>query len=333
MCEEHELKYIGSQIRQGVVNTIRCAVSSLAKYKASGVKVGRLKFKSHLGCLNLQQYGSTHLLKPGKIRIQGVGWVKIHGLDQLPNIEEVEFANAKLLNTPKGYYVAVTTYTNKKLEEPKQYLPEIGIDMGCSTSITVSDERTMNVRVEEPVRLKRLQRKFARQTLNHTRRTNNSSKTLKQIKRIYQSITNRKNDIANKIVSCLLKHERVYMQDEMLAKWQKNGHGRAVQHSVLGRVKSKLKQSPRVIVLDKSVATTKTCYCGNYVNVGKFEKTFHCPKCGCTEPRDLHGARMMPFLGKKPEVKKTVGPGWSEFTPADMESLRLIAKPSATSVA
>lgn len=55
------------------------------------------------------------------------------------------------------------------------------------------------------------------------------------------------------------------------------GHGKAVQHSILGRVKAKLKQLPNVVILDKFIPTTKFCYrCGKTINISPYDKTVSC---------------------------------------------------------
>jgi putative transposase len=219
------------------------------------------------------------------------------------------------LNTPKGYYVAITVYRDKK-HETKEYLPEIGIDMGCSTSITTSDGRKIDVKIEETERLKRLQREFSKRKKG----SNNRTKTLKKIQREYQNITNKKNDAANKIVAELLEHEKVYMQDEQLSTWKKSGHGKAVQRSVLGRVKAKLVHNSRVVVLDRFVPTTKYCSrCGKRHDEMKlWDRTFEC-ECGVSEDRDVHAAKNMVWFGKKLKV----GQGLAEVTP--MESRPLLS--------
>ena len=56
------------------------------------------------------------------------------------------------------------------------------------------------------------------------------------------------------------------MQDENIKGWQKGLFGKQVQNSALGTIKSKLKQSGRVIMLDRNLPTTKWCHkCGNIV--------------------------------------------------------------------
>ena len=109
--------------------------------------------------------------------------------------------------------------------------------MGCETSITYSDGSKKSVQIEESGRMKRLQRKFAKQVKG----SNNRNRTRKLIQVEYQKLKNKKHDISNKILSELKYYDNVIIQDEQLSKWMKNGHGKKVQHSCLGRIKSKLK--------------------------------------------------------------------------------------------
>jgi putative transposase len=316
--ETRAFSYLSVAEQQAVHSEILSNIRTLSSLKKSGKKVGRLKFRSEVRSINLKQAGATHrILTSKKIRIQGVsGKLTVNGLKQFYD-SSYELANAKLLNTPNGYYVAFTTYYDKS-DIKQDFLPEIGIDMGCTTAITASDGTKINALVEETVRLKKLQRKLALQTKQFTKNTNNSRKTLSLIKREYQSISNRKNDIANKVVHDLLQHERVYMQDEDLSGWQKSGHGKKVQHSILGRVKAKLIRHSRVVVLSRFVPTTKSCECGYlHKELKLWDRTFVCPKCGFSEDRDTHAAKNMIRYGKK----NTVGQGLSKITPVDIEPL------------
>ena len=94
--------------------------------------------------------------------------------------------------------------------------------------------------VEESERLKKLQRELFRRV----RGSNNRHKTVKLIQREYQKLSNKKQDKANKIVSKLKKYDRIYMQDEQIARWHKGLFGKQVQHSCLGIVKAKLRMLP-----------------------------------------------------------------------------------------
>lgn len=164
--------------------------------------------------------------------------------------------------------------------------------MGVATSITLSNGTKYDISVGESEQLKRFQAQLSRKKKG----SNNRYKTIKKIRKEYNYISNRKNDISNKIVSKLLKEYNVIvLQDEQISKWRQDGFsGTKIQHSVLGRIKSKLIQSDNVIILDKWFPTTKYCNkCGNKVELKLTDRTFECPICKEKEDRDIHAAKNM----------------------------------------
>ena len=293
----HDLKYISSHMKQSVIAGIKYSLKALSSLKKNNHQVGGLRYKSEYVSVNLQQHKMTYRFYDEKhIGIQGFSKsLKIRGANQFWNIPNLEFANAKLLNLPDGYYLAITTYQNKGGEK-KKYKPEIGIDMGIKTTITTSDGRKFKVLIEESERLKKCQRLIARRKKG----SSNRYRARKLMRKSYQKLGNKKRDAANKITHELLEHEIVYMQDENLKGWHKGLFGRTVQHSVLGLVKKKLMNSERVIVLPKSMPTTKYCpKCGNLKRDIKLsDRVYECP-CGYKEDRDIHAARNMILLSKR----------------------------------
>ncbi|MBQ9574500.1 MAG: hypothetical protein IJR27_04385, partial [Synergistaceae bacterium] len=155
----HDLQYISSQMRQSVIQGIKYNLKSLSLKKKNHSKVGSLQYKSDYDSINLQEYHVTYrFYDETHIGIQGFDKrIKIKGANQFWNIPGLEFANAKLLNLPDGYYLAVTTYRNKG-GEMKKHKPEIGIDMGIKTTITTSYGRKIKVLIEESERIKKCQR-------------------------------------------------------------------------------------------------------------------------------------------------------------------------------
>jgi len=77
--------------------------------------------------------------------------------------------------------------------------------------------------------------------------------------------------------------------------WREDEHlSKTVQHSVLGRVKAKLRRKDNVFVLDQWFPTTKRCLsCGTDAAMDLSQRTFVCPKCGETGDRDVHAAKNM----------------------------------------
>ena len=292
----HELENLSSQMKQSVIQSIKNNLKTLSALKNHGRKVGKLKYKSDYNSINLKQYGQTYKFTDKKhIRLQGIKKpLKIEGTEQFFDIPGIEFANAKLLNLPDGYYIAITTFQNKGVEQ-KKYKQKIGIDMGIKTSITTSEGKKFKVYVGETERLKKLQRKIMRRKKG----SSNRYRARKLLRKEYQKLTNRKKDAANKIVNELLKHEKIYMQDENIKGWHKGLFGKTVQHSILGILKAKLMKNERVSVLPVNVPTTK--YCPNCGKINKdiklSDRVYECT-CGYKEDRDIHAARNMILLSE-----------------------------------
>lgn len=305
---EQELSWTSSHVRQEILQQTKNQVKTLSTLKRRGKKVGEMKFLSEYNTVNLKQYNNTWKRSGDKhLHIQGVkGNVRVNGLKQIPS--DVEYANAKICSTPLGYYIAITTYTDTKKKEEKKDIV-LGVDFGCSTSFTTSEGKKINSFVEESGRLKALQCRIARQKKGSNRRRKN----IYLLRREYQKMNNKKNDLANKIAHYLLSYKKVVIQDEQLQSW-KTEHGTKVQHSVLGRVKSILQRKDNVIILNKWLPTTKVCtQCGTYHNMSLKDRVFRCD-CGIEEDRDIHAAKTIVWL-----YEHKIGLGQAEYKHTQIE--------------
>ena len=78
-----------------------------------------------------------------------------------------------------------------------------------------------------------------------------------------------------------------------------NKHGRSIQHDILGRVKSKLKELNKVVVINKYIATTKICSkCNHIQQINLYQRIYKCPICGLQIDRDINSA--MNILNSSP---------------------------------
>ena len=311
--EERKLTTIHSQMKQEVQHQICNNIKTLSKLKKNGLQnPGKLKFKSEVNKIHIKQL-QKNFIRRGKhfVKIPNIkGEVRVNGLKQIP--DGVDFACAELLNTPKGYYLTITTYINKDQIVKKSLIEDtLGIDFGCQTNFTTSKGEKINCIVEESERLKRLQQKLARQVKG----SNNYKRTVHLIQVEYQKLFNKKNDLANKVVHDFLQYQTIIIQDEQLHTWHKSNHGKAVQHSILGRVKSKLIADDKVVVLNKYIPTTKLCTnCGRIHNeIQLWDRQFVC-SCGVSEDRDIHSAKTMIWLNN-------VGVGRTDFKRVEFEAL------------
>jgi len=310
-----KLKYLSAQSKQCLVSRMIANIKTLHTLKSKGLqKCGKLKFSKEETIIDLKQYGVSHkILSSKRIKISGIPKsLIVNGLNQFINIPKIEFANARLIHRATGFYVQFVCYVPK--EQKKNKINEIlGIDFGCETAFSLSTGEKISAQIPESERLKKCQKSMARKQKG----SKNWRREVSKVKKEYQKITNRKNDLANKIVAKLNQYETVVIQDEQLKNWHKNGHGKAVQHSVLGRVKSKLLMNPNTVVLGKTVPTTKLCTkCGQWHDEIKvWNRIFKC-ECGVEMDRDIHAAKNIVWF-----YKNNVGVGRTNIKRVEMESL------------
>jgi putative transposase len=293
-----ELAYLKSSMKQAILD-IMCSniksINTLIKNKHQ--KHSKyLKYITEFKSIHLKQYGITHkIIDKHHIKLMGIAKpVYVHGLEQI-DADNCEYATINILNKPTGFYLSIVTYTdnNKLIKKSKAILNPIGIDFGCQTSITTSEGEKENIAIKETEHLKMIQKSLRRKVKG----SNNYYKDRKLLQKEYQRITNRKNDLANKVIAKLLEHEIVIMQDEQISNWKQNKHGKAIQHSILGRVKAKLKKASNVIILSKYIPTTKLCTnCGAINNIELHERTYKCNCSNAIVDRDIHAAQTMLWI-------------------------------------
>ena len=299
---EKPLCYIKASIMQALHDKVRDSLNSLSSKKKKGYKVGKLKFKSSCTSIPLRQFGKTHRIKSlNKVGIVGIsGNFRVHGLEQFADNPHAEIANAKLLKKPDGYYIHWTVYIFKnKLPVIQKNDEVIGIDFGCGTSFTFSDGHKEDFKLKEPECLKKLQKSLARKKRYETNKkhSNQYKSVQRKLERKYQHLSNIKNDKANKLCHKLMSYKQVVIQDENLRGWHKGGHGKSVQHSILGRVKKKLKTMDTVHILSRFAPTTKLCFhCGEvHKEIKLRDRVFKCD-CGVCIDRDIHAAQCMVWM-------------------------------------
>lgn len=359
--KNYACKYAGSFVRLDSVVELRESIKGLSTLKEHGNKVGSLKYKTDVRSIRFLclKNGFDVNIGDSTVRLQGCKKpLKVYGIKQLSEIKaidsEYEFGAAYLIKkSDKDYYINLAVYVDKKKyvtykrikeqnrrarEKEKEDLKYktiseeniqnkshscIGIDFGCMTSFTTSDGRKFNFCVEETERLKKLQRNFAR----CEKGSNNAYILKKKINREYVKIEWQKKELTNQFIDYLFKTgKKIIIQDENLNGWKVSGHGKAVQHSILGRVKEKLLNHRLidVIVLDKSIPTTKLCHeCGCiHTTIKQSDRIYVCPDCGAVSDRDVHAAENMVWIYENCVKYNIIPADAPEITRADFDRLR-----------
>lgn len=314
--EQVKLKYLSAQSKVCIINQICANIKTLHTLKTKGFqKPGKLKFSKEERSLNFIQANSSYKIKSSKrLKLQNLGKAfPVNGLGQFISISGIEFANAKLIHKATGYFIQIVTYQPKEIKQKEKIKETLGIDFGCSTTFTLSTGEKISCKIPESERLKRLQKQQAKKVKG----SKNFQKAVAKVRKEYQKITNRKEDISNKLVHKFCQYETIVIQDEQLKSWHSNGHGKAIQHSVLGKVKYKLKQKENVVILSKTAPTTKLCTnCGEYHDELKiYDRLFKC-SCGVCEDRDVHAAKNMVWM-----FNHSVGVEHTKVTRIEMKAL------------
>jgi putative transposase len=302
------IKNLGSSIIQGIIDKIKFSITSLSKLKGKGNKIGGLKFKREYNSLFLKQYGISHKISDSNhIKIQGIKKpLRICGLKQISKYNDIDFTTAELYTDGYDYFIKIICYiskdeiNSKKVSNNKNDI--LGIDFGCATTVTTSNGDKYDFSFEESDRIKMLQHRLAGQV----KMSNNWKKTKYLIRKEWRKIKNRKEDAANKLVHQLCTENNIIVtQNDDLTEWHKKQENvntsNTVQHTILGRLKYKMKHKDNIIFLNKWIPTSKLCTnCGNiYKDLSLANRTYICPICGNTEDRDVHAAKNMVWLYKK----------------------------------
>lgn len=285
IVENRKIQTLGSQIRQSIIKRVQQNIINLGKAKKSGIKVGKLKFAKEVNSLPLKQFGTTFKIKNNKyIFVQNIGKLRVSGLDQILSLKNYEIACATLVRKPNGIYIKITIYVDKvKIDRNG----EIGLDFGIGDNIVDSNGNKFNWSFKESEKLKREQKRLSKKKKGNKNRKNQILK----IRKLHQKLTNKKENAANQFVSTLKKYEKVVIQDENLRGWQSGFFGKQIQHSILGRIKSKIQNLETSIVINRWIPTTKICPSCLKINNIKLNQRIYVCECGFEEDRDIKSAK------------------------------------------
>ena len=293
---ERELTVLSAAMKQSIKAKISDSLSALHELKLNGHKVGKLKFKKEINCIILKQYTKTHNIESlHRVFIQKIsGTLYVHGLEQFYTNPNTEIANAQLIRRNDEYHIHWIVYIDKnKIPSTEKNGKSIGIDFGCSTSFTLSDGRKIDFKLQETESMRKLHKKIARQKKD----SRQYEKSCELLRKKYDKLCRIKDDFADKFVNQLKHYNKVVIQDENLKGWHKGSHGKAVQHSVLGRVKARLKKQSNTHMLSRFAPTTKLCFnCGEvHKDIMLWDRVFKCD-CGVSIDRDVHAALCMVWM-------------------------------------
>lgn len=236
--------------------------------------------------------------------------------------------------TPTGkYFISILVEENIDNPIPPKSLKNktLGIDLGIKNYLTDSNGEV----VENPrffskklKMLRRQQRKLSRKKKG----SSNREKQRKVVARVYEKVTNVRNDFLHKLTTKLAKNQgytSIAIEDldvqSLLSKGKKNKLSCHITDAAWGTFRKFLEYKcqwygKNLLVIGRFEPSSKLCTCGHLNSKLKLkEREWECEKCGAFHLRDVLAAQnIRRFAFCKQNTKKDlIGQGLPEFTPVE----------------
>ena len=323
MCTEVKELYIKYPFLKEVDScSLRCAIFNLEdafkNYFSKRSNYPKFKSKNNnqsyrTTCIRSKyknrEYSNIELdLVNRKIKLPKLGLVDIRGYRNLKNISG-RIINATVeKETTNKYYVSIIVEEKELICNSVTPQSIVGIDLGIKDLVVTSDGEKYNNPKEilkRERRLKRLQRKLARQIKG----SNNYHKTKEKIARIHSKIKNsRKHNIIN-IVNKLVKEHDIVVSEKLHVKNMSHNHNLAknILDASFNKICQVLKWKCRVLgkyyyQVDTYFPSSKKCsHCDNKTNKTNNlnVRNWICEECGCENDRDINASINIMFEGLK----------------------------------
>lgn len=236
------------------------------------------------------------------IRLPKIGWVRM--FENLRFSGKIMSATVSRIADRWFVSVQVDIPIPTTLARTKQSI--VGIDLGLTNAIVVSDGSVFNAPKPLKVhlrKLKMLQRSLARKKKGSNRRR----KAQLKVARLYARIANIRNDFIHKVTTELVKKHSVICIEDLHVKGMLKNHklARALSDVGFGEIRRQLAYKSKMIgvklvLADRWFSSTQTCSrCGSVrkVKLGLGDRQFKCEDCRFECNRDLNAAKNLSTLG------------------------------------
>jgi len=286
-----ELVWLKEVNSQSLQFSLKCLENAYGKFFTKSAKFPRFKNKKSKQSFCVPQHGKieSNLLFIGKFK-QGIKIV----IDR-PIVGIIKHITVS--KNPSGqYFACICVEREIKKLPPKTKV--VGIDLGIKTLAVQSDgEVYANIRPYRTLekQLVKLQQWFSRTTKG----TNLHEKIRLRIAKLYQKISNIRNDHLQKVSWQIINNNGIIVLENLNVKGMMKNHCLAksiadVSLSELIRmIKYKANWYGRTVLqISRWFPSSKTCYDCNYIkqDLTLEEREWFCPKCGVKHDRDLNAA-------------------------------------------
>ena len=184
---------------------------------------------------------------------------------------------------------------------------DVGIDLGVKDFVITSDGNVF----ENEHFYKKNEKKLAklqRQLSKKCKGSSNFSKQCKRIARVFETISNKKENYIHSVVNYLLRHyDTIYMEDLNTSGMLKNHKlSKAIQEVGFYKFKTTLQNKAsqndkKVVLIGRYYPSSKTCSQCGYIHKGLklSDRNWQCPNCGVNHDRDYNAALNILYEGRR----------------------------------
>ena len=189
----------------------------------------------------------------------------------------------------------------------KKTTRDVGIDLGVKDFVITSNGEVFeneHFYKKDEKRLVKLQRQLSKKRKG----SSNFNKQCKRIARVFEAMTNKKENYIHSVVNYLLRHyDTVYMEDLNTSGMLKNHKlAKAIQEVGFYKFKTTLQNKAlqndkKVILIGRYYPSSKTCSQCGYIHkeLKLQDRHWYCPKCGVNHDRDLNAAVNILYEGRR----------------------------------
>lgn len=231
-----------------------------------------------------------------RVRIPKIGMVKFIQSRDIPG----RILNATIIKTASNkYFISFCVELDDNFTDS---LPnKIGIDVGIKHFYTDSN----GVTIDSPKPLHKLAKKLAKEQRKLARKlpkSNNREKQRIKVARVYEKISNIRNDFLHKLSTKLVNENQVIaIENLQIANMLKNHRlAKSIADNSWGRFftmlqyKAEAKTNCNVVKIDTFFASSQTCYDCGYKNKkvkNLSVREWTCPRCGKHHDRDINASK------------------------------------------
>ncbi|KAB2864332.1 MAG: IS200/IS605 family element transposase accessory protein TnpB [Anaerolineae bacterium] len=286
-------KNVHSHVFQGLAKRSEAAYQAFFRRVKAGEKAGYPRYKGadRFHSIEFKQYGTGVALDGRRIRISGVGRVRVRWHRAMEGVVKT----AEIVHKAGQWFVVFVCEVPDKPELPKTG-QVIGLDLGVASLFTTSD----GDKVEHPKFYQRSQKRLRvlnRALARKKQGGKNRRKTKRWVQRHHNHIKNQRLDYAHKLSYTLVKHyDLIALEELRVQNMVRNKH---LSKSILDAgwsifttlLTNKAVEAGRQVILVNPAYTSKTCSCCGalFEDLTLADRWVEC-RCGLSLDRDHNAA-------------------------------------------